>query len=694
VEHLLKPSRLRSAFFLLLASSLTPALAHATVDWTAPKPEELSMTSEPKAPGAPAIILSYEEIDDSDSAEVSIHVRIKILTPSGVSAATISLPDRIVENDDFPEQIFARTIHRDGTVILFNGVPQKNTVMGSNDTQRVISLSDAEVGSILEYIVHFQSQNSLISELIGYYAPLWRIQRPYFVRSAHYTLNVHTTNPKAVRWVANLPAGTAPQFLKDTVLLDLKDVPAAPDEPFMPPPSSVLYSVRFFYGIRTTEEYWANSGDNVDNVWYPFCEPSKSLRNAVHDLIQPTDTDEQKLRKLYATVMKFENTDFTRERTVAEDKKLGFRNPQNSEDIWLRKRGDSQQLALLFVALARAAGFPAYPMAVTSRDRGVFKQEILSWGQTDALLVIVNVHGHDVFFDPGSRLCPFGRLAPEHANVIGVSIEGKLIKIRYTPAETYNSSHIERVADLNLSPNGQVAGVFKIVWTGTAGLHIRQQALTGDPKETQTELETSTQNLLPTGVQLKITSLANLSDGEAPLVAFFEVSGTLGSATKKRMVLPSQFFEASAKPLFAESTRTLPVAMPSSYSERDIVTLHLPANFSIESSPAVGSLDLKKDHAAYFTSIESGPGKPQAGDEAKGSFLLLLQRIFVLNQIDYTQPEYAGLHDYFGQIASRDQQQIALHADPGPIGAASESSAPPTPATAETTASSNKTPKP
>ena len=661
----MKPSCLRTAFLLLLASSLMPSLAHAELRWTPPTSDELNMTSEPKAPGAPAIILSYEEEDDAASAEVSLHVRIKILTSSGVSAATIALPDRIVENDDFPEQIFARTIHRDGTVIPFKGIPQKNTVMGSNDTQRVIALSDAEAGSIIEYIVHFQSQNSLISRLIGLYAPLWRIQRPYFVRSARFTLKAPGIEPKSVRWVANLPSGAAPQHLKDSVVLDLKDIPAAPDEAFMPPPSSVLYSVRFFFDDRTMQEYWANSGDRVDDVWYAFCEPTKSLRTAVHDLIQPSDTDEQKLRKLYAIIMKFENTDFTRERTVAEDKKLGFRDPQNSEDIWLRKRGDSQQLALLFVALVRAAGFPAYPIAVTSRDRGVFKQEILSWGQTDAVLVIVNVHSHDVFFDPGSPLCPFGRLAPDHSNVIGVSIEGKLIKIRYTPAATYSSSHVERVADLNLAPDGQVTGTVKIVWAGTAGLHIRQQALSGDPKGAQTELETSTQNLLPTGVQLKITSLANLSNGESPLVAFFEVSGTLGSATKKRMVLPSQFFEASTKPLFVESTRTLPVAMPSAYSERDIVTLHLPPNFSIESSPEEGSLDLKKDEAAYLTSIQSGPEKPAAGSDAKDSFLVLLQRIFVLNQIDYTPAEYAGLHDYFGQIASRDQQQIALRADSG-----------------------------
>ncbi len=38
--------------------------------WTEPTAPELSMKSEPKAPGAPAVVLSFDETDDGESGEI------------------------------------------------------------------------------------------------------------------------------------------------------------------------------------------------------------------------------------------------------------------------------------------------------------------------------------------------------------------------------------------------------------------------------------------------------------------------------------------------------------------------------------------------------------------------------------------------------------------------------------------------
>ena len=57
-------------------------------------PEELKMTSEPKAPGAPAIIL-FREVDRDDrglTAHEDVYFRIKILTEEGRKYADIEIP--------------------------------------------------------------------------------------------------------------------------------------------------------------------------------------------------------------------------------------------------------------------------------------------------------------------------------------------------------------------------------------------------------------------------------------------------------------------------------------------------------------------------------------------------------------------------------------------------------------------------
>ena len=54
--------------------------------------EELHMTSEPQAPGAPAIIL-YRQVETDDRSEQEYqYVRIKVLTEEGRKYANIEIP--------------------------------------------------------------------------------------------------------------------------------------------------------------------------------------------------------------------------------------------------------------------------------------------------------------------------------------------------------------------------------------------------------------------------------------------------------------------------------------------------------------------------------------------------------------------------------------------------------------------------
>jgi len=76
--------------FLLAVLLMIAAAARRTPpvsgdDWLPITPEELKMTSEPKAPGAPAIFL-YREVDRKDLGRANTeynYARIKILTEEG-----------------------------------------------------------------------------------------------------------------------------------------------------------------------------------------------------------------------------------------------------------------------------------------------------------------------------------------------------------------------------------------------------------------------------------------------------------------------------------------------------------------------------------------------------------------------------------------------------------------------------------
>ena len=73
---------MRKSFFLhsavLFLAAVSPAVVYA--QFQPPTPEELKMTSDPKAPGADAVYFKIEEIANDPLHFQSYYARIKVLT--------------------------------------------------------------------------------------------------------------------------------------------------------------------------------------------------------------------------------------------------------------------------------------------------------------------------------------------------------------------------------------------------------------------------------------------------------------------------------------------------------------------------------------------------------------------------------------------------------------------------------------
>ncbi len=117
-------------------------------------PDELKMTSEPKAPGAPAIIL-FREVDRDDrgkTAHEDVYFRIKILSEEGRKYADIEIP--FYKEEGNIVNIHARTIQPDGTIVDFTGKAFDKSIVKARGVKymaKTFTLPDVQVGSILEY---------------------------------------------------------------------------------------------------------------------------------------------------------------------------------------------------------------------------------------------------------------------------------------------------------------------------------------------------------------------------------------------------------------------------------------------------------------------------------------------------------------------------------------------------------------
>ena len=137
---------------LLALAAVAMPLTGVAQKFQEPTKEELQMTSDPKAPGAPAVFLYREESTNNRNHYISEYARIKVLTEKGKEWATVEVP--YDGSGSEPPIIEGRTIHSDGTVIPLVGKVSDLLVFkrtNSNYKAAVFNMPSVEVGSILEY---------------------------------------------------------------------------------------------------------------------------------------------------------------------------------------------------------------------------------------------------------------------------------------------------------------------------------------------------------------------------------------------------------------------------------------------------------------------------------------------------------------------------------------------------------------
>ena len=620
------------------------------------------MTAEPKAPGAAAIYLYREESDDDNLHFHSVFERIKVLTEKGKELATVTLP--YYKGSYSITDVRARTIHADGTIIPLDIKPSDLVAQkgaGYQVNKMVFTLPSVEVGSILEYRWELRYDDQMLS------SPEWDVEQKYFVRKAHYSFLPYrymeqvTSNGKAagrLLYSTVLPSDT--KVIYDNTgryKLDITDVPPTPDEEYMPPIDSLLQHVQFYYTPYTSkDEYWKHEGSRWSKEMDHFAGESKTLKEAVSKIVTPSDSEEVKANKLYDAVMALDNTDYTRRKSQAELKQEHLKAAKDAEDVWTRKSGSSDEIALTYLAMARIAGLKAYAAGVSDRDRRLFNAYYLSTRQLDDVMVLVTINGKDIPLDPGTKYAAFGDLAWNHHMAAGLRQTDKGTDFASTSGNPYKDAATIQVADLTIERDGSVKGTVRIAMTGPAALHWRRLAIENDEDEVKKQFNEHMKGMVPDGVTAEFDHFLGLEDYHLLLIAMVRISGNMGTATGKRMFLPGFFFESRTKhPFVSEDKRRAPVDMKYAEFVQDRVTYHLPDAVTVESAPADATIPWE-GHAAM--EIKTTPGK----NDFKVTHTMI-RAFCVVGAADYP-----ALRDFYQKTATADQQQLVLTVAPAAKG--------------------------
>ncbi len=615
--------------------------------------EELRMTSEPKAPGAAAVIL-FRQVDRDDTgltAHEDNFFRIKILTEEGRKYADIEIPFYKEEGNNIVN-IKARTIRPNGSIANFDGKVFEKPIakaQGLKYMAKTFTLPDVQAGSVIEY--------SYTRDLPEYALvdSHWILSDELFTKHGKFSLKPYTDYGFSVRWSwQGLPAGTGePKEGPDHIIrLEVNNVPAFQTEDYMPPENELKARVDFTYSKESFEKdptkFWKKTGKKLNDKLESFLGKRQAMEEAVSQIVSPNDAPEVKLEKIYARVQQLRNTSYEVQKTEQEKKREKQKEVSNVEEVWKRGYGKGQDITWLFLALARVAGLEAYGVWAADRRNYFFNPNAMDDSKLDANVVLVKVGGKDLYFDPGAAFTPYGMLEWPETGVQGLRLDkdgGTWVQTMVPPS---SASRIERRANLTLSPaTGGLEGKLTITFTGLEAMRRRLEERNEDEADRKKLLEDQAKEYIPAASEVELKNKPDWKGSSTPLVAEYDlkVPGWAAGAGR-RVLLPVGLFSATEKHVFDHAERVYPIYFQFPFEKLDDVTIALPPGWQVGSLPPEQNQD--SNAVGYLLKAENDKQT------------LHLTRKLRIELVIVPAKYYPTLRGFFQIVRRGDEQQVVL----------------------------------
>ncbi len=635
---------------LVLMVSLCPLAA--ADKWLPVSAADLAMKEHPGAPGAHAIIL-YKEVS-GDGAEFieENYVRIKIFTEQGREHGNVTIP--YLRNVASIIGIEARTIRPDGSIVKFEGQVFDKLLVKQRKLKvwaKTFSLPEVQPGCIIEYRYTERIDDSVL------HAVRWNLQEELFVRQAKFSLRPYRGRVAGIKGarlrylVKGLPPDKGVQNKGNLLSLEVENLPAFEEEPYMPPEPVLKRWILFYYGDEdeaTPEQFWVRAGQSWFKDAEGFIGGSGAVAQEVARVAPAGESPDARLRKLYARVQQIRNLTYEPSTAAGRKEQEKLKENQKIADVLQRGYGYRTQLNRLFAGMVRAAGFQANMVRVSTRDDNFFAAALMDTDQLPSEVVEVNTGTQTLYLDPGTAYCPYGLLPWEKTAVQSLRLGATGGEFIMTPYPKAEDSRTERKAALRLSEDGSIEGTLRVVYHGQEALEHRHEAVDSDEVGRRKVLEDEVKAWLPPSASVELISAGAWDTSATPLEAEFKIKvPELASTTGQRVLLPLGVFQTTAGHPFQPQRRVHPVYFSYPYQELDEVELQLPSGFRTESLPAPRQTS-DANYGSYHRSVTA------VGNSMR------IQRSVTRVGVMFAADHYALLRFFYDKVHSGDEDRAVL----------------------------------
>ena len=649
---------------LMLLASLATAVGAQPADWKEWRPatrEELAQTASKIDPEANAEILFADIyiIDSFDKIELYRYMRSKAFNERGAQQqGTAMIP---YDGKEQISEIAARTIKPDGEIVPLSvyEIRDRELVRVGRRQRRVKSFALPGVvpGSIVELRWKTEVKgDNLIAERalpLQFNLPAQRIRYRY------QPIKLLESDLKFL----GMQVDSAIDFIPDkdrVYTFEQLNKPAYHEEPMSLPDRNVhswaLISYEFIKATNP-KAYWRLMGDKIFPYLQKHIKPNGELEKRAKEVVGDARDPRQKFERLVEFIR-------TGIRIVEEDgPPLTERQRKDAEELrspidLLRQRyGSRENVGMLLVALAKAAGLEAHVAYLPNQEEflngGAVLSELLFYVTVPG--VVVFLEGKPVFYYPTARKWPAGMVPAVHTGDEALVIEkenSRMIRVNETLPR--QSRRVTK-AELKLSGEGVLTGQVNYRLTGYAAAEFLDGLTGKTPTEREEQVTGQIQARLPGA---KVTNLKLLAEedltGEVGYSCEVEIPG-YARRTGKRLFFQPAFTQKGVKPMLESKVRHNHLLFPFTHQDAAEVTIELPTGYELEAGEGPQPFSYPNYGLGYDATYTVMVGEQQKYLKAK--------RELTFNRVYLPREYYGDFKKIMDFIHLMDNQMLSLRRD-------------------------------
>ncbi|MBI3886682.1 MAG: DUF3857 and transglutaminase domain-containing protein [Opitutae bacterium] len=618
--------------------------------WPALIPEELAATKSLIEPDADVEVLAREQTVDSSEGGVrtDYFFRLKAFTKAGAEKlAKIEIPYDKTQGS--VTGIEARTIRPDGTVLELKSkdVFDREFVRVGSLRGRMKSFAPpgVEPGVIVEYRYRTLQEG-------------WAFFTSFVFQSEHPSRSVvFRYRPARVSLTMevlflNYPTKELKPTRAGFYEFTLARIGSRKEEPLQPPPIHLWPSVLIYFigeAAKSPEKYWETLSHQQMEFTRIQAKATKAVTAAAQRLVAAGDSDDEKLRQLH---------DYCRSKIVNSEREgAGLTKEQRrklpanetAHDTLKHGTGTSRDINVLFVALAKAAGFDARLALANDRSSFIFSPKLAVPFSFVRPVAAVRRGDGWKFFDPGATFLPAGIMDWRNGETSLLVANDKGALSLPTQSAPAADSLRHQAATLTVNADGSLEGDVTLGFTGYYEAAEKNALEAATPDEIEKHMLATLEPHLK-GVEVSAIKVENAAQPIEPLKVSFHLRvPVFAEITGSRLFVQPSVFRRAGKALFEAPTRENAIIFPHNYHELDEVTLALPAGVELEAGSAPPSIDLGRV-GRYAVDLSW----------KKGRRVLTLRREFELKVLGFPRESYEKVKRLFEVIQERDDHTLTF----------------------------------